>query len=185
MKDKFTKKALNEGYLARSIYKLKDIDKRYKLIKKDMKVLDLGASPGSWSEYSRDRGSEVTSVDLNKINVSGINIINLDIFDEALIKKLKNNYDLILSDLAPKTIGVLNIDNERSYDLCKRALMISKKKLKKNGNFLCKIFQSRFSEKLLKELRKEFRIVKTIKPEASKKRSKEIYFLGINKLRNP
>ena len=63
--------------------------------------------------------------------------------------------------------------------------MISKKKLKKNGNFLCKIFQSRFSEKLLKELRKEFRIVKTIKPEASKKRSKEIYFLGINKLRNP
>jgi len=181
MKDKFTEKAFLEGYLARSIYKLKDIQKKYHIIKEKSKVLDLGAAPGSWSQFAKELGAEVTAVDINKIEAKNIKIIKLDLFDDKIFKKLDEKYDLILSDLAPKTIGIQKLDNERSYDLSRRALEISKKKLKTNGNFLCKIFQSEFSEKFIKELKKEFKIVKIIKPEASKKRSKEMYVLGIKK----
>ena len=135
MKDKFTKKAFSEGYLARSIYKLKEIDKEYHLIKKGDNVLDLGAAPGSWSQFTKEMGAKVTAVDLNKINVPEIKIINSDIFDNDILNKLDLTYDLILSDLAPKTIGILNLDNERSCNLCKKALIISKKKIKQKWKF--------------------------------------------------
>lgn len=181
MKDKFTTKAFSEGYLARSIYKLKDIQKRYNIIKQKDKVLDLGAAPGSWSQFARDLGAEVTAIDLNKIETKNIKIINIDLLDDKVFKKLNEEYDLILSDLAPKTIGIQKLDNERSYDLSKRALEISREKLKRGGKFLCKIFQSEFFNKFVKEVKKEFKIVKIIKPEASKKRSKEMYVLGLNK----
>ncbi len=181
MKDKFTTKAFSEGYLARSIYKLKDIQKKYNLIKEKNKVLDLGAAPGSWSQFAKELGAEVTAVDINKIEAKNTKIIKLDLFNNRIFKELDENYDLILSDLAPKTIGIQKLDNERSYDLSKRALEISKEKLKTNGKFLCKIFQSGFSEKFIKEVKKEFKIVKIIKPEASKKRSKEMYVLGFKK----
>ena len=184
MKDKFTTKACSEGYLARSIYKLKDIQKRYHIIKEKYKVLDLGAAPGSWSQFAKELGANVTAVDINKIEVKDVKIIKLDLFDDRIFKELNEEYELILSDLAPKTIGIQKLDNERSYDLSKRALMIAKEKLKISGSFLCKIFQSEFSEKFIKEVKKEFKIVKIIKPEASKKRSKEMYVLGIKKIRH-
>jgi 23S rRNA (uridine2552-2'-O)-methyltransferase len=184
MKDKFTTKAFSEGYLARSIYKLKDIQKRYRIIKQDDRILDLGAAPGSWSQFAKEKGAKITAIDLNEIKAKQVKIIKIDVFSDKLFEKLKKEYDLILSDLAPKTTGILKVDNELSYDLCKRALEISKKVLINNGNFLCKIFQSEFSEKFIKEIKKEFKIIKIIKPIASKKRSKEIYVLGIKKIKH-
>jgi len=182
MIDKFTKKAFSEGYLARSIYKLKDIQLRYNLIKKNDKVLDLGAAPGSWSQFAKEIGAKVTAIDLNEIKVKNIKKIKTDILDKKIFIELKDDtFDVILSDLATKTTGILKIDNERSYSLCKQAMTISIKYLNPNGKFLCKIFQSEFSDKFIKELKKNFKNIKAIKPIASKKRSKEIYVLGIKK----
>ncbi len=180
-RDKFTSRAKSEGYKARSVFKLKNLDNKFKLIKKEDKILDLGAWPGSWSQYSLEKGAEVDAVDVAKIKIDGINFIEANVFDEDLIEKL-DMYDIVMSDLAPKTIGVRKIDNEASFELSMRALEIAKEVLIKKGSFICKIFQSEFFDKFLKEVKKEFRSVKVIKPEASKKRSKEIYIIGIRKI---
>jgi len=178
-RDKFTRKAISEGYSARSVYKLKDIQNRFKIIKKGNKILDLGAAPGAWSQFVIELGANVDAVDLNK--VSHGNYIRGDVMDNKLIESLNENYNVVLSDLAPKTIGVQKIDNEISYDLSMRALEIAKLKLKLGGHFVCKIFQSEYSKGFIEETRKCFKYIKIVKPEASKKRSKEIYIVGLNK----
>jgi 23S rRNA (uridine2552-2'-O)-methyltransferase len=180
-KDKFTSKAKSEGYKARSVYKLKSINNKFRLIKEGTKVLDLGAWPGSWSQYCLELKADIDAVDLVKVKLEGINFIEANVFDENLLEKLKK-YDIVLSDLAPKTTGVRKIDNEESFELSSRALEIAKEVLVKKGNFICKIFQSEFFDKFVKEVKKEFKIVKIVKPEASKKRSKEIYVVGIRKV---
>ncbi len=180
MKDKFTSKAKAEGYKARSVFKLKSLNNRFKLIKEGNRVLDLGAWPGSWSQYCLELKADIDAIDLAKVKVEGVNFIEADVFDEDLLDKL-GEYEVVLSDLAPKTMGVRKIDNEDSFELSMRALEIAKNVLIKNGNFVCKIFQSEFSNPFVKEVKKVFRTVKVIKPEASKKRSKEIYVIGIAK----
>ena len=180
MIDKFTKKAKYEGYKARAVYKLKSIDNRFKIIKKGDRILDLGGSPGSWGQYCLEKGASVDAVDLDKIKVEGVNFIESNVFDENLLDKL-GKYDLVLSDLAPKAIGVRKMDNELSFDLSMKALEISDEVLEWGGNFVCKIFQSEHFDKFVKEVKKKFKIVRVIKPMASKNRSKEIYVIGIRK----
>ncbi|MCD4760190.1 RlmE family RNA methyltransferase [archaeon] len=176
-RDKFTRKAFSEGYSARSVYKLKAIQKRFEVIKSGDFVLDIGAAPGSWSEYVLELGGEVDSVDVVKLK----GFIQVDIMSDDIYDFLKEEYDVVLSDVAPKTIGVRSLDNELSYDLSKRALEIASKVLKRNGKFVCKIFQSEFSDKFVKEVRVVFKGVKVVKPEGSKKRSKEFYVVGLRK----
>ncbi len=178
-KDKFTRRAFSEGYFARSVYKLKDLQRKFKIIKDGDLVLDLGAAPGSWSQFVEELGAEVDAVDLNKVKYG--NFIKADIMDDKIFEKLKEGYDVVLSDLAPKTTGILKLDNERSYELSSRALEIAEKRLKKGGHFVCKIFQSEFFNDFLKNVKKAFRIVKVVKPMASKKRSKEIYIIALRK----
>lgn len=180
MKDKFTSKAKSEGYKARSVFKLKSLNNRFKLIKKGNKVLDLGAWPGSWSQYCLELDCKVDAVDLAEFKMEGINFIKEDVFSDKLFDKI-GKYDVVLSDLAPKTVGIRKIDNEDSFELSLKALEIAEKVLIKDGNFVCKIFQSEFFDQFVKEARKVFRIVKIVKPEASRKRSKEIYVVGISK----
>jgi 23S rRNA (uridine2552-2'-O)-methyltransferase len=180
MKDKFTAKAKAEGYKARSVYKLKNINNKFKLIKPEDKVLDLGAWPGSWSQYCLDLKAEVDAVDLKEVKIEGVNFIEADVFDEELFEKL-DKYDVVISDLAPKTVGIRKVDNELSFDISLRALEIAKKVLKKNGNFVCKIFNSELFSGFIEEVKDSFRMVKILKPEASKKRSKEVYVVGIRK----
>jgi 23S rRNA (uridine2552-2'-O)-methyltransferase len=179
-KDKFTKRALAEGYLARSVYKLKDIQKRFKIIRKDNKVLDLGAAPGSWSQLAVEWGAEVDSIDLNKVKFG--TWIEADVMSDKIFDILKDkNYDVVLSDLAPKTIGIRKIDNELSYDLCTRALEIANKKLNRGGFFVCKLFESEWFKPFVKDAKKIFKDVKVYKPEGSKKKSTEMYIIGIRK----
>ncbi len=180
-RDKFTSKAKSEGYKARSVFKLKSLNSRFNLIKKGDKVLDLGAWPGSWSQFCLELKCSVDAIDLAEVKVDGINFIKGDVFDDDIFEDLKE-YDVVLSDLAPKTIGVRKIDSEASFDLCVRALEISRDVLVKNGNFICKIFQSEFFDSFVSLVKKDFKSVKVIKPEASKKRSKEIYVVGIRKV---
>jgi 23S rRNA (uridine2552-2'-O)-methyltransferase len=177
--DKFTKRALNEGYLARSVYKLKDIQKRFNIIRKGDNVLDLGAAPGSWSQVAVELGAEVDSVDLNKVKFG--EWIKADVMDDKIFDILKKEYNVVLSDLAPKTIGIKKIDNEVSYDLCVRALEIANKKLKRGGFFVCKLFESEWFKPFVKETNKIFKNVRVYKPEGSKKKSTEMYIIGIRK----
>jgi|SRR3989344_2164095 len=178
MKDKFTIKALEEGYRARSVYKLIFLNKKYNLIKRNDNVLDLGAWPGSWMQFCLNLDARVTGVDIKQItSMKGGRFILGDVYEIKTLEKIRElgKYDVVLSDLTPKTTGIN--DQELSFDLSYKAFEISKEILKRNGSFVCKIFQSGYLNEFLRELRKNFNFVKSVKPEASKKKSKEMYIV--------
>ena len=179
MKDKLTYRAKKEGYKARSVYKLKQINNKFKIIKKGDKVLDLGAWPGSWMQYCQEKGADVLGVDLVKIK--GEKFLQLDVTKEEIFSKIKGEFDVVLSDLSAKTTGIKHLDEGRSVDLAFRALEIAKAFLKPKGNFVCKVFMSEEVKDLIKEIKDRFDFVKVYKPGASKKRSKEIYIIGKRK----
>ncbi|MBS3143254.1 RlmE family RNA methyltransferase [Candidatus Woesearchaeota archaeon] len=181
MRDKHTLRAWREGFLGRAIYKLKEINNRYNIIKKGNKVLDLGCYPGSWVQYLLDTNCEVWGIDVKEVKNLKFKFINKDVYDDSIFEKLDNNFDVIVSDLAPKTTGIKDLDQERSLDLCYRALEIAKKVLKKNGNLLVKIFDNNRLDEYVKEVKNNFSYVKIFKPKVSKKRSKEIYIIAKSK----
>jgi 23S rRNA (uridine2552-2'-O)-methyltransferase len=180
MKDSFYKKAKKEGYRARSIYKLFELNKKYNLIKKSDNVLDIGAAPGSWLQACCNLAKFVLGIDIQEIKtlkVSNVKTLKLDINDKDILNKIEGKFNVVISDVAPKTSGIIDIDQDKSLQLSKRAFFIAKNKLVKNGNFLCKIFQSQDVNNFINELRKYFKFVKTSKPIASRKHSKEIYII--------
>jgi len=183
MNDKFYTRAKEQGFRARSVFKLKDIIQKYNFVKRGDRVLDLGASPGSWMQYLSKFCSYVLGVDVSNVQpVPGAIFLQKSVLDEDIIdiiKQYKPQFDVVVSDMAPKTCGKIEIDQVRSYELCQRAFVIASEVLKPNGNFMCKIFQSADSNDLLRELREYFNLVKIVKPLASKKESKEIYFVCI------
>ncbi len=178
-KDFYFRKAKSEGYLARSIYKLLEVNKKYNLIKKNDKVLDIGCSPGSWTQ---------ACLKLNVSEVIGIDIQEVKVEDEkfTFIKKNINkinlaklgNFDVVLSDIAPSTSGNKDLDAYKSYELSLKSLETAKKVLKENGNFLVKVFQGEEFESLLSEIRKNFSFVKSFKPKSTRSASKEIYIIA-------
>lgn len=182
MKDYYTRKSREEGYYARSVYKLKSINKKYNIIKEGDRVLDLGCSPGGWVQAALEIvgiEGKVVGIDFERVKVEAENFTFMqgDVYDKEVIEKLER-YDVVLSDMAPKTSGIRELDQERSLDLAKQAFTIAKKKLKSKGNFVCKIFQGKDYLEFLNEVRKEFGFVKAVKPEASKSGSKEMYVIG-------
>jgi 23S rRNA (uridine2552-2'-O)-methyltransferase len=179
-KDNLTKKAKQEGYRARSVYKLFALNSKYALVKKGDKVLDLGCWPGSWIQALQKMGAAVVGVDVTSMEkLRAAIFIQGDVDEKETQEKIGKYapFDAVLSDLAPKTTGIREIDQQRSLDLSLLALDIALKSLRKNGNFLCKVFQSSDEEILLKKAEKHFRFAKFTKPNASKKRSKEIYLV--------
>ncbi len=182
-KDFYTIKAKREDLRARSAYKLEDINKKYKLIKSKDNVLDMGCWPGGWLLITKrivgDKGY-VLGIDEKEIEkVENVDFIKGDVFSDEVFDKIKDKkFDVVISDLAPNTSGILELDNGRSYELSLRALEIAKIVLKKNGNFLCKIFMGKEFNEFLNEVRKSFEFVKSVKPTVSKKESKEIYVVG-------
>jgi len=182
MKDFYTKKSRKEGYYARSAYKLKQLNKKYQIIKKGDRVLDLGCSPGGWVQAALEivgNEGDIVGIDLEnaKVKAENFTFIKADIYNKEVIDSLEK-FDVVLSDMAPKTSGIRELDQERSYDLARQALTVAKKKLKTCGNFVCKIFQGRDYQNFINEVKKEFKFVKTAKPEASKSGSKEMYIIG-------
>ena len=174
-KDSYFHKAKREGYFARSAYKLLEINKKYKLIKHGDKVLDIGCSPGSWTQVAFELGAErVVGIDLtlSKIRDKKFEFIhgNFEIVD------IDDKFDVVLSDVAPSTTG--HMDAEISIDLSERAFETAKKVLKKNGNFVCKVFQGKGFEELIRKIRKDFEFFKISKPKASRKSSRETYIIG-------
>lgn len=180
MKDSFYNKAKREGYRARSIYKLFELNKKYELIKKSDRVLDIGAAPGSWLQACSNLAKFVLGVDIQEIKnlrANNVKTLKLDINDKDILEKIEGKFDVVISDVAPKTSGIIDIDQDKSLQLSKRAFFIAKNKLIENGNFLCKIFQSADVDKFIQELRKYFKFIKMSKPIASRKHSKEIYII--------
>lgn len=184
--DKYFQRAKQQGYLARSVFKLEEIQARFKIIRKGNSILDLGAAPGSWLQYAAKIAgptSKLVGVDLTAIKPLGQNIktIQADIFSPELIEKIKalypNKFDLILSDLAPKTSGIKETDHARSIELNRRVIGISDSLLKPRGTVILKVFQGGDFDKFLKELKRKFKMVKIFKPQASRGRSFEVYLI--------
>ena len=172
-KEYYTLKAKQDKYPARSIYKLQQIDEKFNLIKKGDNVLDLGCAPGSWLLYVAKKG-KVLGVDLQDINIELSQNIK---FIKQNINNFKTNeqFDVILSDMAPNTSGNHGVDVENSIELCEKALKIVKTNLKQNGNFLCKIFEGERTQNFFKKIKQNFSFAKYYKPLASRKESREIY----------
>jgi len=182
--DQYFKKAKELGYRARSVFKLAEIQNKFKILKPGMDILDLGAAPGSWLQYaSKIVGpkAELVGVDLMPIKKLARNIVTLeaDIFADDIIARTillhPRKFNLILSDLAPKTSGIKTTDHARSIELNQRAAELSKDLLAPNGTLVLKIFQGGDFQYFLKKLKTTFESVKTFKPQASRGRSFEIY----------
>lgn len=186
--DRYSKKAKYQGYPARSIYKLKEIQERYKILKKNDKVLDLGCAPGSWmlyiSEIIGPKGL-VIGVDQKPLNIDLPS--NAEFHQENIEKFMENkenqnmSFDSILSDLSPKTTGIKITDAARSRDLGDKALSIAKETLTRGRFFVCKFLEGPEFDEFLFDVKKEFKKVKNFKPKSSRKKSKEIFIIGMDK----
>ena len=188
--DYWSQKAFSEGYPARSVYKLQEIDEKFGMIKKNYTVLDLGAAPGSWTTFllrKMEGSGKVVSCDLNPLSksVKGENLtfIQGDLNAPEVRKIIKENgpYDLVVCDAAPKTTGNRTVDTARSEQLVEMAIWYAQSMLKQGGNFTVKIFQNGDQQRLLKEMREIFTQAKGFKPEACRNESFETYLVGINK----
>ena len=189
--DHYARRAKEEAWFARSVYKLEELDKKFRLFRPGNRVLDLGCSPGSWSQYaSRKVGpkGKVIGIDLKKPRVGiseRFSFVEADIFDLDLGELLGNigQVDLVISDLAPKTSGARGVDAARSMTLAQRAMEVADKALKPGGKFVCKVFESGDTAQFRALLKERYREVKAFRPKAVRKGSREIYFVGITKKR--
>jgi 23S rRNA (uridine2552-2'-O)-methyltransferase len=183
--DAFFRKARSEGFAARSVYKLEEIDKRVGLLRPGLRVLDLGCCPGSWLQYAqRAVGGQgaVVGIDRHPLPqpVAGARVLVGDIYetsDEELLGSLAA-FDLVLSDMAPDTTGVRSTDQARSARLVEEALTRAEHLLAAGGGFVAKIFQGPEVEVLRKRMSARFGSVKLLKPEGSRAASTELYLVG-------
>ncbi|MDR1210887.1 MAG: RlmE family RNA methyltransferase, partial [Spirochaetaceae bacterium] len=196
--DHWSLKAQKEGYPARSVYKLKELDEKFKLFAqrprdRPFRVLDLGAAPGSWSLYILKKFSGnvfLAASDLAPLSgqfgrehLAGVFFVQGDIHEEGVRAALleKGPYDAVISDAAPATTGNRSVDSGRSLALAEAALAYGEAGLKPGGNFVVKIFQGAGAESLLKRMRELFTTAKSFKPEACRSNSFETYYLGLGK----
>ena len=190
-KDHYSERAKKESYPARSVYKLKEAQTKFRFIRKGNRVLDLGCSPGSWLLYTAELIGEhgkVLGIDVKPVKIqipSQVETLMADIqtIDQAWIENegLVNWFDVVLSDMAPATTGNKMIDAERSYQLCLTALNITQMALRPGGSFFCKIFQGEEFKKYSDSVKSLFKNYKIFKPKSSRKVSKEIFVLGMGK----
>ncbi len=187
--DHYFHRAKKEQYLARAVYKLEEIQNTYHLLRPGDRVLDLGAAPGSWMQLTnRLIGSKglLVGVDLKKIEYAfpaPTVVLQGDIFDADFADRLRAEFapfDVILSDMAPATSGIRVADSARSELLFERSLELVKLMLRPQGHFLSKIFQGAGFHELLLQVKRMFSRVKVVKPDASRKESKEIYILAMH-----
>jgi len=185
--DEYGKKAQKEGYRSRAVYKLLEIIEKSHIINKGNKVLDLGASPGGWSQVSAKivgKSGQVIASDILSIEeISGVNFLQGDfteqsVYDELVTLTEGRSIDIVLSDMAPNMSGQLSVDQPKSIYLAELAIDLAVKTLSKKGHFIVKVFQGDGFDDYVKNSRKVFKKVSIIKPKASRPRSKEVYLLA-------
>ncbi len=184
--DTWAKKAKSEGYRSRASFKLLEIDKKYDLIRKSNLILELGSSPGGWSQViskKKNKNCKCMAIDvLNMEKVKGVNFYKLDLYSDEFNKKIKsykNSLDLILSDMSVNLSGIKVVDEEGNKDLNLFCLELSKKMLKPTGGLLIKSFNNSNLKFLKNEFESTFSYVYIEKPLASKTSSQEVYLLGL------
>ena len=183
-RDIYVRQSKVDGYRARSAYKLIEIDKKFKIFKNGMFILDIGAAPGSWSQYASKtiKNGKIISIDLKEISPidNGIHIKG-DFTDPDIQEKIKENltkeFDVVMSDMAVNTTGVKNLDSIQTGELCKEAMTFSKKVISSKGYFISKIFMGSTFNEIVALGKKIFKEVKVFKPLSSRKESKESFII--------
>ena len=183
--DNWANKAKQMGYRSRAVFKLEEILQKFDSKKRYQNVLDLGSSPGGWSQYiiKKYNSSMVFAIDILDMEpIDGVNFYqeSIECIDNiSEIKKLKGSFNLVISDIAPNLSGIGAIDNQNIYDLNQLTVMTAKDYLSIDGVLIMKTFQNNMLKKLRKEMEIFFKVVQTYKPAASKKQSGEIYLFGV------
>ncbi len=186
--DHYARRARQEKWLARSVYKLQEIDGRFKLIRRGDRLLDLGCYPGSWSQYAlRQAGpaGQVVGIDLRRperLDSPGFRFLEGDVLglDGLRLAEEIGARSVVLSDLAPQTTGVRSIDVSRSFALAEKALAIAAATLEEQGRFLCKVFEGEELRGFRTRAAARFRRVQLLRPRAVRKGSIEIYLVGLS-----
>ena len=183
-RDIYVRKSKLEGYRSRAIYKLKEIDDKFKIIRNGIKVVDLGSAPGSWSQYlsEKSKNSKILSIDLKGIekiyNVTHLIGDFLDEKNQTIISNFfEDKLDLIVSDMAVNTTGNKNLDAISTGELSINAMKFSVRNLKKDGSFVSKIFMGSTFNEIVENGKKNFKEVKVYKPPSSRKDSKESFII--------
>tara|TARA_B100001996_G_scaffold382754_1_gene375561 strand:- start:1549 stop:2160 length:612 start_codon:yes stop_codon:yes gene_type:complete len=182
--DIYVRKAKIEGYRSRAVFKLIEINEKFKILKNGISLVDLGAAPGSWSQYisKRYKNIKLLAIDLKKMEEIPNTKQILGDFNELDSKKkikdyFKSKIDVVLSDMAENTTGIKNLDVISTSELCKEAMYFAKDILKDNGVFVCKIFMGSTFNEIMDELKLIFRQIKVFKPTSSRKDSKESFII--------
>lgn len=188
-RDHYFLKAKRENYPARSVYKLKEIDNRFKVFRKGMKVLDLGAAPGSWSMGASEKvgvQGKVLSCDIQTTDAvfpANVSFHQEDVFNRSdafnILLAEQGPFDVVMSDMAPQTTGTRFTDQARSLELCLEALAVATAFLKPGGAFIVKIFMGPDLMELLQPMRCVFSRVTAFKPQSSRSESKETFYVGL------
>ena len=183
-RDTYVRQSKVDGYRARSAYKLIEIDEKFKIFKGGLTVIDIGAAPGSWSQYAYKivKNGKLISIDLKKMEPIGSSLqIQGDFTEEGVQEEIKKNtiskVDVVMSDMAVNTTGIKNIDSIQTGELCKEAMVFAKDLLNENGYFISKIFMGGTFNEIVAEGKKYFKEVKVFKPKSSRKDSKESFII--------
>ncbi len=181
------KQARQAGYRSRAVFKLDDIQRTDRLIRPGMTIVDLGAAPGGWSQLAakllQGRGRIVALDILPMDAIVGVDFLQGDFSDDQVLEQLRqllgdDRPRLVMSDMAPNTTGIADVDHDRSMHLVELSLDFAREQLAPGGDFLVKVFQGRHFQPFMKQLRNSFATVKVRKPPASRQRSPELYLLG-------
>jgi len=183
-RDTYVRQSKVDGYRARSAYKLIEIDEKFKIFKGGISVIDIGAAPGSWSQYASKaaKSGRLISIDLKEMEPIGNTVqIQGDFTEENIqdkIKKhIKDKIDVVMSDMAVNTTGIKNVDSIQTGELCKEAMFFAKDHIKNNGYFISKIFMGGTFNEIVAEAKKYFKEVRIFKPKSSRKDSKESFII--------
>jgi 23S rRNA (uridine2552-2'-O)-methyltransferase len=186
-RDIFVRQSKIDGYRARSVYKLEEINNKFKIFKSGISVLDIGAAPGSWSQLASKiiKNGKIISIDLKKMEPIQNTVQIIGDFTNPLIQKKIQSYltrklDVVMSDMAVNTTGIKNIDSIQTGELCKEAMIFSKEVMQVKGFFISKIFMGSSFNEIVALGKKIFKEVKVFKPKSSRKDSKESFIICRN-----
>lgn len=187
VKDHYYNKAKKENFLARSVYKLEEIDKKYKVLKPKQRVLDLGYHPGSWTQYASQivgHGGEVVGIDIKPVNKKLLSLKNISLFEKDIFDVqgpadlgLKE-IDVLLSDMAPNTTGIKSVDQIRSLALVEAVFEFMPRILRPGGQLVIKVFDSHEAQEFLRSQKKLFQKLEFLKPKSTRSVSKEFFVIG-------
>ena len=188
-RDPYVREARRAGWRSRAVFKLEQIDRKERLLKRGMTVIDLGSAPGSWSQYvteTLDGECRIIGVDLLPMDtLASVEFIQGDFREDEVLQALKQalgetRADLVMSDMAPNISGNKAVDQPRSMYLAELAIELAGEVLRPGGDFICKLFQGAGTDDFIADARRRFERVRAMKPEASRPGSREVYLVARN-----